>query len=144
MPLGKICKGHIEGMSYDLGVWYPHKFLSDEEATDVYIRLCESDTSGVSPHPAVHAFYVELTTRYPEFEMVPEDRIDDSSYCPWSGALGKSPGHVIMSCVWSQAEAVEKFVCLLAHKHGLAVFNPQVNQIYYPTSSPFPKREMWH
>ena len=93
-------------MSFDLGVWYPQKRLTDEEAGALYGNLCESRIDGVTPHPAVDAFYAELTARYPEIDTIPEDRIDDHDYCPWSCAPDRSPGHVIMPCVWSQAENV--------------------------------------
>jgi hypothetical protein len=94
--------------------------------------LCESQIDGVTPHPAVDAFYVELTARYPEIDTVSDDRIDDHDYCPWSCALDRSPGHVLMPCVWSQAENVERFVRALAAKHGLAVYDPQQSQVFYP------------
>ena len=119
-------------MSFDLGVWHtPHR-LSDQEAASLYVALCDSQRDGVTPHPAVDAFYAELTVRYPEIDTVPDDLIDDLDHCPWSCALDVSPGHVLMPCVWSQAETVERFVRQLARKHGLAVFNPQEGRVYYP------------
>ena len=86
-------------MSFDLAVWYPQKWLGNEEAGELYGRLCDSDTSGVVPHPAVDAFYAELTARHPEIDTIPEGRIGDFDYCPWSYKLDYSPGHVIMACV---------------------------------------------
>lgn len=119
-------------MSFDLGVWHTTKRLTDRQAGELYAALCESQTDGVTPHPAVGAFYAELTSRYPELSTVPDDRIDDSDYCPWSADLDPSPGHVLMPCVWSQAENVERFVRQLARKHGLAVYDPQQGRVYYP------------
>src|SRR5712664_3076942 len=91
-------------MSCDFGVWFPHRRLSNREAGELYVCLCESDISGVQPHPAVDAFYAELTAKHPEIDTVPEDRIDDHDYCPWSCALDRSPAHVIMTCVWPKAD----------------------------------------
>ena len=122
-------------MSFDLGVWYPQKRLTDDEAGKLYVRLCESDTSGVTAHPAVDAFYAELTAKHPEIDTVPEDKIDDHDYCPWSCALDRSPGHVIMPCVWPKADYVHQLVQELARKHGLAVYDPQSNRITYPDGS---------
>lgn len=122
-------------MSFDLGVWHPTKRLTHEQAGKLYATLCESQTDGVTPHPAVDAFYAELTARYPEIDTVPDDRIDDREYCPWSCALDRSPGHVIMPCVWSQAENVQRFVTQLAHKYGLAVYDPQQARVSYPDGS---------
>jgi hypothetical protein len=119
-------------MSFDLGVWHTQERLSDEEAGALYHDLCESRRDGVTPHPAVDAFYAELTARYPEIDTIPEERIDDHDYCPWSCALDRSPGHVIMSCVWSQAEKVARSVHELAVKPGLAVFDPQQGKVFYP------------
>jgi hypothetical protein len=119
-------------MSFDLGVWYPSKRLTDDEAGELYVALCKSQTVGVTPHHKVEAFYTELTDRYPEIDTIPEDRIDDHDYCPWSCALDRSAGHVIMPCVWSQAENVERFVRQLAKKHGLATYDPQQGRVFYP------------
>ena len=119
-------------MSFDLGVWFPHKRISVREAGNLYASLCEGDTSGVQSHPAIEAFYAELTAQHPEIDSIPEDRIDDHDYCPWSCALDKSDAHVIMPCVWSKADYVHRYVHALGAKHGLAVFDPQSETITYP------------
>jgi hypothetical protein len=123
-------------MSCDFGVWFPYQRLSDCEAGELYAHLCEGDTSGMQSHPAVDAFYAELTARHPEIDTIPEERIDDVDYCPWSCALDHSPAYVIMPCVWSQASNVYRYVHDLARKHGLAVFDPQSSHITYPDVSP--------
>jgi hypothetical protein len=125
-------------MSCDFGVWFPHRRLSNREAIELYHRLCEGDISGVQPHPAVDAFYAELTAKYPEIDTVPEDRIGDYDYCPWNCALDRSPAHVIMTCVWPKADYVGRFVDEIARKHGLAVFDPQSERITSPDDSPRP------
>src|SRR5437763_510422 len=119
-------------MSFDLGVWHTRKRLTDEEAGALYIDLCDSRLEGVTPNPAVDAFYAELIAKHPEIDTIPEDRIDDHDYCPWSCALDRSPGHVIMPCVWSQADNVQRIVRQLAHKHRLAVYDPQQGKVFYP------------
>jgi hypothetical protein len=122
-------------MSYDLGVWYPQKRIRNEEASELYVRLCDGDTSYLVPHPAIDAFYSELTARHPEIDTIPEERIDDHDYCPWSCKLDHSPRHVIMSCVWSKATYVHQLVQSLARKHGLAVYDPQTDKVTYPDGS---------
>jgi hypothetical protein len=119
-------------MSFDLGVWYPQKRISNEEARELYVRLCDGDTSGVVTHPAIEAFYAELTAKHPEIDTIPEGKIGDHDYCPWSCKLDHSPGHVIMSCVWSKATYVDRVVQDLARKRGLAVYDPQDNEVTYP------------
>jgi hypothetical protein len=132
-------------MSCDFGVWFPHERLSNEEACKLYIKLCQGDVSGVHPHPAVDAFYAELTALHPEIDTIPEERLDDHDYCPWSCALDRSPAHVIMPCVFSQGLHVERLVKDLARKHGLAVFDPQSGVIGYPDDPPpqQTKRPWW-
>lgn len=122
-------------MSYDLGVWYPYQRLSDAQAGDLYVGLCEGTVEHPRAHPSVDAFYDELTAKHPEIDTVPDDRIDDHDYSPWSCELDRSPGHIIMTCVWSKAEYVDGLVRALARKHGLAVFDPQSGRISYPDSA---------
>ena len=101
----------------------------------MYARLCDGDTSGVVAHPGVEAFYKELTARHPEIDTIPEERIDDHDYCPWSCKLDYSPGHVIMPCVWPKATYVGQLVEELARKHCLAVYDPQSDRVTYPDGS---------
>ena len=121
-------------MSYDLAVWHTSRRLTNEEAVKLYHQLCDSVVNGVEPHPGIETFYTELTTKHPELDDVPDDRIDDTDYCPWSIAFDRSPGHIIMPCVWSKAEYVDGLIRTLARKHGLAVFDPQSGKIQYPDS----------
>jgi hypothetical protein len=123
-------------MSFDLAVWYPSSRLTDEEALKMYQKLCEGDASVVAAHPSVDAFYGEITSIHPQIDDIPDDRIDDTDYCPWSIAFDRSPGHLIMCCVWSKADYCHGLVMKLACKHGLAVFNPQNAKITYPDASP--------
>lgn len=119
-------------MSFDLAVWHTKKRLTDKEAGKLYEQLCDSLTDGVASHPNVSAFYNQLIAKYPEIDSVPDDRIDDSDFCPWSCAIDLSDGHVIMSCVWPQAENVKRTVFELAYKPGLAIYDPQEGRIVYP------------
>jgi len=131
-------------VSCDFGVWFPYRRLSHAEASALYARLCEDDTAELPPHPAVDAFYAELTARYPEIDSIPEDRVDDVEFCPWSCALDRRPGHVIMTCVWCRADRVWEFVKGQAQKHGLAFFDPQEERIYYPdVPLERPRRPWW-
>ena len=122
-------------MSFDLGVWYPGKRITNEEATKLYVSLCDGDSADVVPHPAIDAFYAELTRKHPEIDTIPEEKIDDHDYCPWSCNLDHSPSYVIMSCVWSKATYVHQLVKELARKHGLALYDPQSEEVIYPDGS---------
>jgi hypothetical protein len=119
-------------MSFDLGVWYPHERLTNAAAGNLYGSLCEGTSESPKPHPAVDNFYHELTAKHPEIDDVPDDRIGDFEFSPWSCTFDRSPGHIIMSCVWPQADYVDALVKELARKHGLAVYDPQSERIFYP------------
>ena len=120
-------------MSYDLAVWFPHQILSDEQALEQYRELCDENISGLIPHPSIGNFYLELYKLHPETDDVPEDKVGDFDFSPWSVEHDFSDRHMIMSCVWSYADYVHDLVLKLAQKHGLAVFDPQVGKIHYPT-----------
>src|SRR5262249_42922163 len=83
-------------------------------------------------NPAIDAFYAELIASHPERNAVPEDKVGDYDYCPWSCELDYSPGHVIVNCVWSKATYVGRFVETLARKHGLVVYDPQSEKVISP------------
>jgi len=119
-------------MSCDHAVWFPSRRLSDKEAGGLYVRLCEGDLSGVTPNGAVDAFYDELTAQHPQIDDIPEDRIGEHEHCPWSIAFDRSPGHLIMCCVWSRADYVSGLLKSLARKHGLALYDPQSERVWYP------------
>lgn len=129
-------EGGTRAMSFDLGVWYPDRRLTIEEAREFYLRLSEGDVTGVVAHASVDAFYRDLVARHPEIDDIPEERLDDHAFCPWSCAMDRSPGHILLSCVWSQADAVLQLVITLANAHGLVVFDPQADAIDHP---PLPK-----
>jgi hypothetical protein len=122
-------------MSFDLFVWYPQTRISNEQAKELYVRLCDGDTSGVVPHPTLDAFYSELTARHPEVDTISVGKMDNHDFSPWSCKLDHSPSHVVMSCVWSKATYVHHFVQDLARKHGLAIYDPQSDVVTYPDGS---------
>jgi hypothetical protein len=134
-------------MSWDLSVWYPDRRLTDAQAGERYGRLCEGQAEGeVVSHPAVQAFYTELTSMHPEIDDVPVERVDDTEHCPWSIAMDRSSGHVIMSCVHSRADYVRELVRGLARKHGLAVYDPQQGRVSHPDDggvSPAARTPWW-
>ncbi len=121
-------------MSYDLAVWYPSRRISHSEAGAIYIELCEDegDVDVLEPNSEIDAFYDELYSVHPELNDVPDDRVDDSDYCPWSINHDRSDRHMIIASVWSQAEHVHELIHRLARKHGLAVYDPQEDLITYP------------
>jgi hypothetical protein len=129
-------------MSFDLGVWHPQKRIGNEEAGELYVRLCDGDAGGIAPHPAIDAFYAELTAKHPEIDSIPEGQISGHDDCPWSCKLDHSPNHVIISCVWPKATYVNQLVRNLARKHGLALYDPQSDVVTYPDGSRGAGREI--
>jgi hypothetical protein len=119
-------------MSFDLGVWHSEVPLTDAQAADIYVHLCENWPYLEGGSSSIATFYCELTGRWPEIDTVPEEKIDDTEYCPWSCALAHSGMAVVMSCVWSMADNVAVFVRDLAKKRGLVLFDPQTGEVTLP------------
>ena len=119
-------------MSFDLGIWYSEKASTPKQAGEVYAKLCEGTGQLEGESPQIAAFYDELTKKWPEIDTVPDEKIDDHDYCPWSCAIARSGMHVILSCVWSKARDVGEFVQKLAAKHGLLLYDPQENLVRLP------------
>ena len=130
-------------MSCDHAVWFPARRLSNEEAGALYHALCEGDVSRLTPSAAIDSFYSELTAKHPQIDDIPEDRLDDHEYCPWSIAFDRSPGHLIMCCVWSRADYVSSLLKSLARKHGLALYDPQSERVWYPDDAPVETKPWW-
>jgi hypothetical protein len=120
-------------MSCDFGIWWPSNRLDAGAAGRLYAALCEGDTTGVAPSPAIDAFYNALTRIHPEIDDVAEEDLDNADLCPWSIAFDRSPGHLIICCVWSKAQYVQELIHRLASEHGLAVFDPQSETVTYPS-----------
>jgi len=120
-------------MSYDLAVWFADRILSDEQALQQYHELCDENISDLTPHPSIGNFYLELYKIYPEIDDVPDDKLRDFDFSPWSVEYELSDRHLMLSCVWSHADSLHDLVLDLAKKHGLAVFDPQKIKIHYPT-----------
>ena len=130
-------------MSCDFGILSINEKLTNEEASELYGALCEGDTSGVIPSARIDAFYEELTSKHPEIDDIPEEEIDNTDLCPWSIAFDRSPGHLIVSCVWTKADYVYDLVAELARKHQLALFSPQAELIVYPDGSEGNASKAW-
>jgi hypothetical protein len=119
-------------MSFDLGVWHSDGPLTNEEAGDIYLRLCEDWPHLEGDSADVIAFYEELIGHWPEIDSIPEENVGNFDICPWSCALDHSGEAVVMACVWSKADEVFAFVSQLADKHKLVLFDPQANQVSLP------------
>ena len=119
-------------MSCDYGVWYSETRLTNKEAAKIYVALCEQWPFLEGEHPAVRDFYDELTRRWPEIDTVPDERIGDKDYCPWSCEISHSGIAVVTACVWSMADKVGAFIQELAIKHKLVFFDPQSERVLLP------------
>ena len=125
-------------MSFDLGIW--DKQIGT--TADVYLKLCEGEFTPEGTSQALLDFYLELTRRWPEMDSIPEERIGDFDYCPWStGPLERSGMHIIINCVWPKAQDVGEYVSALAYKHGLVLYDPQEDAIKLPRT--YRKRSWW-
>ena len=122
-------------MSCDFGIWHSDKLLTNQEAAQIYVRLCEEWPFLEGENPAVRAFYDDLTKRWPELDTVPDEKVDDADYCPWSCAISHSGMAVVVSCVWPKSDDVAAFVQGLAAKHQLILYDPQADKVHLPQRS---------
>ena len=115
-------------MSFDLGVFYTVRPLSDEEAVNRYVAYCEEGNLSpyIEPSDKISAFLKELTEQYPQIDDWLEEDIDN---CPWSIEFDVSEGHILMPMVYSSAEAMYPLITSLAKKHGLVCIDPQSGKI---------------
>lgn len=115
-------------MSFDLGVFYTEKSLTDEAALERYAAYCEQDdlTPYIEPSPRVAAFVKDLTGQYPQLHDVPDEELED---CPWSAAFDVSEGHVLMCMTYFWAPDMTDLIVGLAQKHGLVCVCPQSGEI---------------
>jgi hypothetical protein len=129
-------------LSCDYAVWYPHQRLSNRDAGALYATLCDGSTDGVQSHVAIDAFYSELVAKHPQIDDISDEQVDDHDLCPWSVAFDRSPGHIIMCCVWSKADYIGHLLQSLAKKHGLALYDPQSERVHYP-DGPSESKPWW-
>ena len=116
-------------MSFDLAIMNTNAPISSEEASQIYVGLCEGNYDLLPQSDRVQAFYEELIAAYPDIDSCSDDEIDK---CPWSAGIDISDGAVVMSMVWSRAEEVASFVMGWAEKHNLACYDPQADKVYLP------------
>lgn len=122
-------------MSFDIAVLSLEKKVTNAEATDIYAELNEGNYSRIAPNDAINRIYHEVTAKHPEIDDVPDDKIDDLDFCPWSCDIDKSDGHLIISTVWPKSDYAHKLVQEIATKHQLPTFDPQNGVITYPDGS---------
>lgn len=115
-------------MSFDMLVLPAHPRPTNAEAADRWDPLGE-----IRPieHPAVAAFYRELTAMWPEINDAPLEQLDG---LPWSGPILRGRDFVSPSCVWPWAAIVWERLIELARKHDLAVFDVGKNVLVLPDS----------
>jgi len=119
-------------MSFDLAVLSGKKPLSSDGAGEIYAQLCESPGTWptlLEPDERIDAFVLEITTRWPQIDDVPEEEVDD---CPWNIAFDQSPAHAISCISWSRAEEVFPVYVETALRHGLYVYDPQEDRLLVP------------
>ena len=115
-------------MSYDLGVFFTARPLTEDDALARYSAYCDGKDIAhlIEPSPRIGSFLKELTDRYPKIDDVYDADLDD---CPWSIAFDLSEGHVILPMVFSHADEVAPYVVKLAKKHRLVCVDPQEGRI---------------
>jgi hypothetical protein len=124
-------------VTFDLGVWRSRGSISAISASRVYGDLCRGITSDRLEEggTALQEFYAELIATWPEPE--PASRLRRApADTPWAAPVVASSRYVLLSALWEHAEVVLALVTALASKHGLAVFDPQGEEVYLPDVRP--------
>ncbi|HHF3081720.1 TPA: hypothetical protein ACPJ03_004667 [Vibrio diabolicus] len=122
-------------MSFDIAILSLEKRVSNSEASKIYAEILEGNYSHIAKNAAIEDLYRELTAIHPEIDDIPDEKIDDIDFCPWSCEFDKSAAHIIISSVWSKSDYVYELVQSLAVKHSLALFSPQTEVVVYPDGS---------
>lgn len=112
-------------MSWNCAVWHSNFVKDKKEAENLYLKLCEGDTSLIGPTQRTQDFYEELTAKHPEVDGINEDEVGDLDLCPWSVTFDKSEGHIIMSCEISKSEYINTLIKEFAEKYELSFYEPQ-------------------
>ena len=118
-------------MSFDLAVWFESAPITNEEATQKYLRFAEGDVADASEHPGVERFLEELSARYPDLDELADEQIDDS---PWSCGFDRSGAHVLMCMRWGVPKEVLDLIAALAEEHGLVLYDPQGSEVHLPSA----------
>ncbi|MFL0853781.1 hypothetical protein ACJO2B_23660 [Vibrio parahaemolyticus] len=122
-------------MSFDIAILSLEKRVSNSEASEIYAEILQGNFSNVAKNTAIEDLYRDLTAKHPEIDDIPDDKVDDIDFCPWSCEFDRSAGHIIISSVWPKSDYVYELVQSLAVKHELALFNPQAEVVVYPDGS---------
>jgi hypothetical protein len=118
-------------MSLDIAIWYTEEPLGDKAAGELYSKVIQGDSNLLEPNASILAFYRDLVARFPEIDDVPADKLGDTTFCPWSCKIEKTPAYILVSCVFSAAEVVGDFLGTLQEKHGLSLFLPIEGKEYH-------------
>lgn len=117
-------------MNFYLGVWSSENALSERDAAKRFAALTEGQDVPTGFYASVYAFRSELTSHYPDIDMVAEE---DLGSCPWACALEVSEFHVIMVLLPDKYTSILPLVLQLADQHGLVCFDPQQAKLHLPS-----------
>src|SRR4051812_31829090 len=103
-------------MSFDLAFWWEKRAISPDEAARKYGALVEGGVGIVDEHPALVAFYSELTDRFPDLTE------ENSETSPWAASLYRTGECVITSISYPRQEEVSEYLLGLARRYGVASY----------------------
>ena len=78
----------------------------------------------------VYRFYCQLTSHYPELEMMTDEEMESS---PWACALEVAEDHVIMSLLKEWYADAFPLILTLAGVYGLICYDPQTAEVHVPS-----------
>ena|ERR1035438_8686496 len=77
---------------FDLAVWDGETTVSVKDAAD--LKLCKQESTPTEWYASVEAFYVELCSRYPEIDTLPDGELDGCPLVMRARQVGTPHHHV--------------------------------------------------
>jgi len=122
-------------MSYDLVILTPSTGLTPASIADGFERMDNGEAYPFGePTKELEACACEIWEHYPPLHALTDDEIEKSI---WSCDHDTIDGFIHMAMRWSVEPSTLNTITKIARKHGLVVFNPQLNDFpdtYTPDS----------
>jgi hypothetical protein len=115
-------------VSVDMAVWEGERPASNEDAAQTFEALYEQyvEREPTVPTPKVREFVESLLARFPDFDDLSDDEMDDS---PWADSplIGNASGPFFYFSMVTNSAAAEAWdlATRTAARMGLVAFDPQ-------------------
>lgn len=123
-------------MSFDLQIVPARPGLTSDAVNAALERMDKGEACPFGePTEALRACLAEIFTHYPPMSDLPEEQLDSAI---WSVDPQWVDGFLSLCMRWSTTPEQINGIIAIAHKHGLAVHNPQDETVSMPPSQAAP------